>query len=145
MLQVLRCVVIALSLSACVLISVFWVRSYWWRDQICRSFDDARIWRVISAKGRLQFTGTQMHASEMEPAWLMSSSRVPTNGAIREGALFQPEWGRTEYGPAVPHLFVSLAAGVCAAVLSRRVRFSLRGLLAAMTLIAVLLGLAVLI
>src|SRR4029453_17849458 len=97
---------------ACVLLIVLWVRSYTWRDQVGRSFTDARIYCVASDEGKLRVSSTKMYASGMEARWIVSAVAMP--GTL-DAALFDSRWGATQFSPAVPYWFPVLVTGMLAA------------------------------
>ena len=129
----------ATCLIACVLLIVLWVRSYWWAD-----FCEGSIWshwlKVESFGGQFvikhyffEDSGWSLHSypiEEMVSKEFMTGRGLPTF-ELGPGLLLLPYW----------FLVLSCAVGIAVPWFSYR--FSLRTLLIAMTLIAVVLGLIV--
>jgi hypothetical protein len=142
---------------ACLLLCVLWVRSYRWADSVDGHFTEFQLFHVNSIQGQVAFLtfpkstpllvsktdyrGTLKHApigratgdfrthTSHEFAGL-GFSRVEPNGGI---AVLTPQW-----------LLISLVAILAATPWGRwRWRFSLRTVLIATTLVAVVLGLIV--
>jgi hypothetical protein len=153
----LRIAFSATCIIACVLLIALWVRSYWWDDSVDGHFTEFQLFHVNSIQGQVAFLtfpkstqvlvsqtdyrGTLKHApmglaagdfrthSPYEFAGL-GFSRVEPNGGI---AVLVPQW-----------FLISLAAILAATPWGHwRWRFSLRTLLIATTLIAVVLGMVI--
>lgn len=144
---------------ACVLLVVLWVRSYWWKDSLYINYyggtdrityTDVKSLRFFSTHGRIGISNRQMRWA---PRIVLIRSRV--SQPYRE---YQDDLGQTSTSAwfrlmhwrgfselLVPYWGIVLTSGVLAAApwiwWSRR--FSLRTLLIATTLIAVVLGLIV--
>jgi hypothetical protein len=152
-----RIALTALSLTACVLLIVLWVRSYWWMDTINSvPYRDAPVLAVDSCQGRLVFMCYEVEI----PTWSgeVSVGCDVSSYEIEELALFDelPEWGgafgfnlQWQWGAlpyiAVPHWFLAGLLGTIGLIpwLPWSKRFSLRTLLIATTLVAVALAMIV--
>jgi hypothetical protein len=136
---------------ACVLLVVLWVRSYWWCDQICKDISPALYTLCYSTEG------------EIELYWYPDPNEVSKNGTGWQVFHVPGEdWSRlngymtaldrvnggfptrnfefTKHGLKIPIWFLSLVAAASAAVPWLSWRYSLRTLLIATTLVAVVLG-----
>ena len=123
---------------ASVLLIVLWVRSYWWHDVIHGPVFKTGTVNVVSYVGRVGFN----YYSGRGRQWRTSSkpigvSHAPTPDEL--GALSRLS-GRSAIAP---YSVFSVAFAVAAALPWLRWRFSLRTLLFAATLVAVVLGLLV--
>jgi hypothetical protein len=136
----------------CVLLIVLWVRSYWWHDELSLRYKTS-----ISLQS---FRGEQFIASSSQPWKIYKASRFgpdprrPWDWTLRSRPLPKdPEnrmgffWASDDDGLAVvvPHWLLALLTAIMAAIFSTpwlRWSFSLRTLLIATTLVAVVLGLA---
>jgi hypothetical protein len=151
----LRIVVTAMSLTACMLLVALWVRSYWRYDWfgnlsfipqgnnslpkdgcLVESANGVLIVLYIG-KVRESYSGVsrligssdwRVTGDEWESAWNGFRAKVYPNGIIRV---------------SVPHWFLALLTGTAAALSWSKCRFSLRTLLIATTLVAVVLGVIV--
>ena len=134
----LRIALSATCLIACALLIVLWVRSYWWGDVLqFRSFPEdfgiGSVHGVIGADGNIN---PLKYISS--PGWKLWS--YPTFKEMTRSPFLY------KYAPAVgfelnlPHWLPSLIFGMLATLPWIR-RFSLRALLVATTLIAMVLGL----
>jgi hypothetical protein len=128
---------------ACVLLIALWVRSYWWMDEITYVHSPAKIIVVVSVEGlngvRIgpwQFTGAPR--SMIQSYW---KPRVVYDDNSFLGFRFKAT--PTTKTAAVPYWFSVLLFGSLAVAPWFRWRFSLRTLLIATTLVAVVLGLIV--
>jgi hypothetical protein len=138
MLKYLRIAVTALCLTACVLLSVLWVRSYWWMDyadipsgqQLIRlaSIPGHVWWDVIDGPGVWQLGTTSVEAH------IRAGKRLGHGSQLATGFRFESSAGR------VPYWFLVILTAAVAAVPWIKWRFSLRTLLIAMTLVAIGLG-----
>ena len=128
---------------ACVLMVVFWVRSYWWIDEAAGPTPDGYVIFLASSVGDLEF-GRELNNRREWPSWTVahgqaqSSNRWP--GA--RGSKFEWRWSAIGIYCRVPFWFPVLGAAVCSLLpwVGRARRFSLRTLLVATTLVAVVLG-----
>jgi hypothetical protein len=126
----------------CVLLIVLWVRSYWWSDvvQVITPTCDAR---TDSANGGT--TISIFFDSEREAAYEWKQNSYRHNAAMRPpNATWKFDIYITHRGldASLPHWFYLLLTSLIAAAAWVR-RFSLRTLLVATTLVAVVLGLFV--
>jgi len=157
MLKSLRIAVTALSLTACVLLSVLWVRSYWWTDTVAGPLSETKRLVIGSVTGWLQF---RLDDRKGEPVnmtrWRLKSDSLQRLydqiRALHKGARIQPIGETAHFGMNgdtffMPYWFPVLVTCIMAAALGiwRRCRlsFSLRTLLIATTLVAVVLGIVV--
>jgi hypothetical protein len=144
MLHYLRIAVTTLSLTACVLLIALWVRSYWWADGIIRGTTSNKTFTFIASS-----YGAIEACSQIEP----NLTGLPAKFRNRWGHFSvkarpvnqQFDWTangreiRIEFPTWVPAILaVSLAAAPWI-----RWRFSLRTLLIATTLIAVVMGMVI--
>jgi hypothetical protein len=123
----------------CVLLMVLWVRSHSRFDRVFKILPDARIYSIDSEEGGVRFNITYFRAASLESSWGFSSRML----ALPEAAIFDSMWGSTWHSMSVPHLLVVLVSVTLTALPWMRRAFSLRTLLLATTLIAVVLGLVV--
>jgi len=154
MLKYLRIAVTALSLTACVLLVALWVRSYWWADFMRGPLTVGIDYYIWSIRGHLKFGRLPWDASPMNTQRATRFGSFPSNRL----ALEQP-MGRSRFGfklvrvhtpgtnkrepatiipfwmPVLMMLSTALAVWVLPAI-----RFSLRTLLIATTLVAIGLG-----
>ena len=124
-----------LAVALCVL----WVRSYWRMDQVTKF--DADFTMLYSNRGWL--TWNQQSPNQLLYAAPPTSWRhdvVPADEQVQSTF-----WKKDLLGTsaAAPHLLLALAAAGCAGLPWLRVRFGMRGLLIATTLVAAVLGVAV--
>jgi hypothetical protein len=128
---------------ACLLLIVLWVRSYWWIDEAAGPTPDGHALLLSSSNGALEF-GRQPNTQKDWPGWTFvhtSAKFIPWQWQ-RSGSRFQ--WQSSAIGiyGRVPWWFPV----VCGAVFSLlpwvgKARFTLRTLLIATTLVAVVLRL----
>ena len=128
----------AICLIACVLLIALWVRSYWWLDKV--SFPTSTT-IATSYRGTLDATSD---AKKMHTAWSgsvsISAKDIPACVAPGPSWHFSSTLGNTSVG--FPYWFaVVVFASLATAPWLRR--FSLRTLLIATALVAVVLGLIV--
>jgi hypothetical protein len=148
-LKYLRIAATALSLTACVLLIVLWVRNYWWVEAVRTVSTDRGVIQFVSIPGRLglgkfdsapPWSFFKMSASE----WHSVMSR--TDSPLLKGSF--RIWGgrvrnRTVDQVFLPYWFLVLSSGLICAVPWLPGRFSLRTLLIVATLVAVGLGIVV--
>jgi len=146
---------------AWVLLIVLWVRSYWWRDFVASPFG-RRNYSVTSLKGSIRFVTFEINnlGAPGGEQGVIRESLPLTNPQIAAIARKRPltlpgeKMGfgaRTAAGSLsllMPYWFLVLVTGTFtglpwASTILRLKRFSLRTLLIAMTLVAILLGLIV--
>lgn len=126
-----------------VLLCVLWLRSYWWVEQASLPIGQSRCLYFGSVPGAFMFGVTsepwpETYSSEPADAWLadaLDDEDTPWSSArkfrLMGGAVMLPYW------------FGSSSAPLIALAPWTRLRFSLRTLLIATTLVAVLLGIFV--
>jgi len=134
---------------ACVLLIVLWVRGYYVLDFLrCRLPNDWGL-QAVSTDGRLIFHTQQLNPTLHWPSWAWTSHKDQSSKDMfpRDPSVlgFQLERIPPNSRLQMPHWFpVAISAALSAAILLRQpYRFSLRNLLIATTLVAVLLGLIV--
>jgi hypothetical protein len=127
---------------ACVLLIALWVRSYWNADAV--KFSRAKLLIVSSISGRLSVlsysTPISPKQSGWAPGWGYGSFAFDQDYRGSSWS-FISESNVTDIG--IPHWFAVLVSGACTTLPWLRYRFSLRTLLIATTLVAVVLGLVV--
>ena len=151
MLRYLRIAVSLTSLVACMLLIALWVRSYWWGDAFHNEVDWLQSSRLEAFNGRLRYYGSEFPTTSTweTHSWSLDD---PLFNHLRSTSM----WSYRTDGPGpgvpplfrelvVPYWFPVLLTGVLAAALGirRPIRFSLRTLLIATTIIATWLGLIV--
>jgi hypothetical protein len=154
MLRYLRIAVTALSLTACVLLVALWVRSYKAYDGIIGHVSKNRLINAHSFEGYLG-VGTSVWPSLPPPFTDYEPGHVNSLSASDEGKtwflvddtgsrwrLYVATGPNQESGIVAPHWFVAtLTAGIAVAPwITWSKRFSLRTLLIATTLAAIMLG-----
>jgi hypothetical protein len=123
----------------CLLLIALWERSYWWCDVVEGTVTSSRGFRLASESGdvggRLFNTKGGWRIYSVETAVLNSRTGWNPSG-------FYWSW---QLGPwvQVRHWFALMLVATCAVVPWIRWRFSLRTLLIAATVVAVILGLTV--
>ena len=140
----LRIAVTALSLTACVLLVALWVRSYWWSDWIDR-FDKSELQTSVgSSSGTLIYSEIDWssdpggHVASHSWTYKVTEAFVPDENhwidwSIRPGV----------FRVAISHWLLILPVALIAAAPCLHWRFSLRTLLIATTLVAVVLGMVI--
>jgi hypothetical protein len=134
---------------ACVLLIVLWVRSYWWMDSLTFKFP---AWQSGIQMNSIQSTteiGIRDYGFD-ENLFTVTHERIISRSEIQDdfGRVLDTRWfhvlgGKGDTLVIVPNWFLMLISIAFAAVPWIRWRFSLRTLLIATTLIAVVLGLVV--
>jgi hypothetical protein len=143
MLKYLRIAVTALSLTACVLLIALWVRSNWWQDTAYVSEPNTWIMHVHSYKGAIHLS--RHPYSGANSGWHFRTDAIPKRDLLAPTPwpLSQWEsWPFLRFHAAAPHWLLAAICGAVAAApwIRWSKRFSLRTLLIAMTLVAVVLG-----
>ena len=146
MIRGLRIAASVLSLIACVLLVVLWVRSYYLSDVLYARISSTRIVMVQSLGGRI--AGGSLPIAEMpgKNTWWLGHAKVSASSeypifAAKSGfGSFPIQRGRLLVAPL---WFFALLCASFAAAPWIKCRFSLRSLLIAMTLVALVLGLIV--
>ena len=143
MLKYLRIAVTVLSLTACVLISALWVRSYWWNDTVFGVIGSERL-QLTSNCADLQLFVCPKAMFTVPPKWdYMRFIATPIPSKKRERIVARrlnaPLQGIELSGRHyLAVAFAALLAGV--PWIGWSTRFSLRTLLIATTLVAVALA-----
>jgi hypothetical protein len=127
-----------------VLLIVLWVRSYWWYDLIMEGISDTRGITGSSWEGELSLSWAPIEQSIGEFHWATEAEGVSSPTKVLGFSIDVRSFGDWEV--TVQHWLVILVIGIVAVVPWIRQlnwRFSLRTLLIATTLLAVVLGFAV--
>ena len=155
MLKYLRIAVTMPCLAACVLLVALWVRSYSWRDGMHGPLPSDHTFNLSTAFGRFRFAtfdGAYKNAftGVNLTGWGVSSSRIDRPPSLtlvntplsNFGLGFAGSWDRYGVVAIIPIWFPVMLASIVAVApwIKSRPHFSLRTLLIAMTLVAVLLG-----
>jgi hypothetical protein len=123
---------------AAVLLVVLWVRSCWWHEQASYSTLSKTYFSIRSDNGYLTGFQGDFRPSRHTPGWLY------TSGVTREDwHHFIFKWNSKYRIISLPHAAVAILFATPAIAPWLRWRFSLRTLLVATTLVAVVLGLIV--
>jgi hypothetical protein len=147
-----RIAISAMSTLACVLLIALWVRSYWWHDIVACGITSKDRIRIDSTNGGLAVMHKSLHGtSGTFVKWKVASLWSPSQGVFPIGftdenyAGFSVEKLTDGFSLSVPYWFLvpCFAAIGTLAYASKWKRFSLRTLLIATTLVAVVLGLVV--
>ena len=120
---------------AAVLLIVLWVRSYWWMDQLGSPWSRTRILMVGSLEGGLL---VQVPFHDWGYRWNVKSYSLKSGG--RSSFRFGSEFRRIPDGFCLPHCSLVVLYATLAAVSWLPWRFTIRTLLIATTLVAVMLG-----
>jgi hypothetical protein len=141
---------------ACLLTCLLWVRSFWKEESLDhRTFTEGRIYGISSTYGTIRlFYGTDIHLVKpgWSPQWRVSSQWHDNPGLtaeekeiIRKHSSKQFRWRILPSGFYVkaPYWLITLLIAASGVVPWFRWRFSLRTLLIATTLVAVVLGIIV--
>jgi hypothetical protein len=136
---------------ASVLLVVFWVRSYWWIDEIIR-VSPTSVCECCTYDGQIVFSKSDdartasAYMSSRGEGWLLNAAPVETWHKVSPPLLGQRiirAFSTKQNEFAVPFWASSLIAVTLAAFPWIRWRFTIRTLLIATTLVAVVLGLVV--
>lgn len=123
----------------CLLLIALWVRSYWWADLINVDAPSPLAIQLTSARG---ITTASIYKSEQGWDWVrVPPEYFPIGGS--EKCSFQLYELKGVWTIMAPHWFSELLSATFAVVPWLRWRFSLRTLLIAITLMAVVLGVLV--
>jgi hypothetical protein len=133
----------------CVLLIVFWVRSYGWFDSISVSFNGRHTYWLGSIAGEIRHTkmatsrphGLQWRTSDDPVSETLRREVLPNWSVLGFRSFNSPNGRGTSL--TIPHWFPVVILAALAAAPWLRWTFSLRTLLIATTLIAVVLGLVV--
>jgi hypothetical protein len=131
-----------------VLLVVLWVRSYWWQERCSVQLPSSQRLSAMSMRGQISF---RKHISNVDGFFRISRriqiDSVFDNLARESGQSVEslkrkpPDYHLSFL--VVPHWFPALAAATLAAVPWIRWRYSLSTLLMAMTLVALVLGVTI--
>ena len=147
-LRYLRIVFSATCLIACVLLIVLWVRSYWWYDIYAfeSSGNHTYVFLVSSADGVINTVGIPNDGALFHCSILADLSSAPKTGVMSGVTTFELVSTGQRTDISFPHWFpiflLALLAGIPWLPWWSN-RFSLRTLLIATTLVALMLGLIV--
>ncbi len=120
-----------------VLLVVLWVRSYWFGDFTVIKYSASHQFRLVSIDGVI---GSAIeNPTAYNPRFIVGSEAISPNGF--DWTIYHVWGNHTRL--CVPHWVLAIVPGSIAAVPWLPLRFSLRTLLIAMTLVAVGLGLVV--
>jgi hypothetical protein len=135
---------------ACALLIVLWVRSFWWTDGIMHLNGMREAVALSSQGGDLVFEKSSSPYLPDDKGWSVESmvvgsefSASPVSGFVWD---YDPDPDQLQLTVAVPDWFALLIIGTLVAlpwIRYFKLRFSLRSLLFATTLVAVVLGLIV--
>jgi hypothetical protein len=131
---------------ACLLLIVLWVRSYWRWDTAWRYTTAGEEWRIDSQNGEAFLRHFQIPREELSTLQTGMASRPALKVEImppKSHAGFCLIRGRNDFGLFTPYWFLALVVFVSAAlpwVRILRLRFTIRTLLIATTLLAAILG-----
>ncbi len=146
----LRIVWTAFCGIACVLLIVLWVRSYWWVTNIQVPNVLGNDNQVILARGTIHFSSCLDYKPERMSALIHNYHRSTKDyndfsGApeYRQFLLRVQELGRNDLRLVFPYWFAAAVLAAVAALPWLPYRFTLRTMLIATTLVAVVLGLVV--
>jgi hypothetical protein len=143
----LRIAFSAACLIACLLLLALWVRSYWWWDWYNSGTVARQNATIGSSQGwlgiliRIGIPSDFPHRPYSLDA--IPVGELPVVNGHSELRAFHYPWGRWEYSITIPHWFLVFSTAIFASTPWIPWRFSLRTLLIATTLIALVLGLAV--
>jgi hypothetical protein len=146
MLKYLRIAVTALSLTACVLLIALWVRSYWWADDVGTlsiGGHEITAGSYCGVTTFLIYDAADAAQSEMYFDWYeIEEDYVPVAAFFNYYWIEESYWVTGTTCIIIPHWFwVSVSLSIAAIPwIHRSKRFSLRTLLIATTLVAVVLG-----
>ena len=134
-------------LIACVLLIALWVRSYWWVDAVAvpiSSSDNLGCWSV---EGTVAAYHATHNPGFFKGRWIILRHHIVNRRVLDERPQVRSGYhGPIGFGvmqsriPYAPHWFLVFMVGMLAAAPWIRWRFSLRTLLIATTLIALVLG-----
>jgi len=127
-----------------VLLCVLWLRSFWYMDRLHGPISQTRGIEFISVNGQMLFAITKRVIPAQRLNWSLESIDSQDGAAKSEieDTKFGFVYSEIDYWTTwVPHWFLTLIAAALAAAVWIR-RFSLRTMLIAVTLLAVVLGLA---
>ena len=147
LLRYIRIATTVVCLVLCGLLIVLWARSYWWRDRMTVRLSASRILQSTSVQGKVKLSVSSLQRGfGTMPDRELISNRVEKWERYLPGASslgFRRLSDSGTLGVVMPYWFLSIVSSTFAATLwLRRCRFSLRSLLIASTLIAVVLGVA---
>ena len=136
--RVIRGVVSIACLLACIGFAALWVRSYFWRDGVFYH-TPGRYWGVSSWNGSVLFRTSTTNLKAYQPIWLSMTSAEKWERQARSA------WGKNRHGDlerSAPHWFLVIVTGALAVALKPKpcLRFTIRDLLVAMTMVAVVVA-----
>jgi hypothetical protein len=141
-LLLLRIAVSVVCLTLCIAFVALWVRSYQWIDSVGGPFSQTQRLLAWSSNGGLVI---QVNFHPWGYNWYLTHTPLFQSGSSHSAFRFGSEFRLQKRGVELPHWFIVVLTATVAAApwLPRSRRFSLRTLLLATTLVAVVLGLVV--
>jgi hypothetical protein len=143
-LRVLRWAVSIVAFTACLLMGVLWVRSYWRADQFVLPLSASRAFMAVSLGGATSWRlgpwrpnwSQSMEITSVSPGVLTLGRAVDWMGNLRN-ARFSRESMR------LPHWMLILACALIGAAPWMRWRFSVRGVLVLMVFLAAMFAILI--
>lgn len=143
----------AVCITACVLLVVLWVRSYWWRDGLTGPLPVNHRFSLSTAYGRVRYATFDNAYQHQFTGWVVTGWHVSADRIKRPPNLKLVNTPLSDFGlgfagssdrygiVAIFPIWVPLIiTATIAAAFWGRFRFSLRAMLIFMTLFAILLG-----
>jgi hypothetical protein len=136
----------------CLLLIALWVRSYWGCDTISLRLLDSCEATVTSVRGQVVASAYEYRDGDQRAPYFLSFNVQPATSLFvigDQGRLHHPQSFSVQRSPNVvvavmPHWFIAIIGALLATVwFTSLPRFSLRTLLIAITLVAVVLGVIV--
>ena len=134
----LRIAFSATCLIACVLLVALWVRSYWYCDDMFGRLYSRSVVALQSSTGRIGFSYMGPTNDLVYEGWSIRNSRTNLGKSARSLVSWSSNFGDTTL--VIPHCLAIAVVCVLAIFPWIRWRFTLRTLLIATTLVAVVLG-----
>ena len=139
-LRYLRITWTAICVTACLLLIALWVRSYRWGDKLEFPIPATHGLVINSANGRVLAAIIGTDSPVTVKGVIFSRYQRPDYQLGNSDTPFELLSEYSEYGVIVPHWFLISLCAVAATLPWLPYRFSLRSLLTATTLVAVVLG-----
>jgi hypothetical protein len=141
-LRYLRIAFSATCLIVCVLLIALWVRSHYHNDTIFRPVSNGWELFAYSEAGNVGVVYRVQRSNYMPVGWSFISEEKPEWKRKQDAGFstqFRMQWSATMHSVCVPNWFPPLVFGIVASLPWLRRQFSLRTLLIATTLVAVVL------